>query len=918
LFERDDALTAVQVLLDRARRGAGGAVFVVGEPGVGKTSIVEWARAEAEGAAMRWGSASGAEMEQALPFGLTAQVFDELGMSATELPGATGSAVEPAAPHHRVLRWLQARDDGPFLLLLDDLHWADADSISLVAFLTRRLAALPVALLAALRPWPTPAHDQVCALVGAGHGDLVGLGPLSRESAERLLERKVGTGIAASIQERAWQLCQGNPLLVEQVALALERGEELPNAGQSASALAGPVLLARFAGLGPAGMAYASAASVAGPSFDTGLVAQAAGLEESVADRAAEALFRSGLAREDRDGTTRFAHQLLGQALYDDLPPPVRRRLHGRYFALLAGRGLENEAAEHAMRAGLTSDPAAGALLLRTGQAALDTGAVATAARTLEAALRIWGAGAPPSLRLALGQALAASGRSVDAAAACAALLEETNLEWADRVEALRISGRSLYFTGRPDQGEAQLAEAAAIAVRHEPPAAVDPLLDQSLCVWFGAGPVRALPLAAEARARAALADERRRLRADATWGHLAYESGDPAGLAATDDIGRQLDRGEHDRFLDPADLAWPWAPIYQFAMNENYAGRYRSAQEAFALAAQAMERAGAVNALATVHIHLATIAVRRGLLDDALQHAERAEEFAELTPAIVPFAQLVRAEALVWAGRFDESEASCANAEPAARFVWFARLWLAYVRGIRLLWQSDRAASDQFLVVEEVMDHVGIREPCNTLWGAHAVAAHLAADRDADARRVVEHLEAAASTLPCAWPSIAARLGRASLHLHAGDATDAEAAIADALVLLEGADLPLQRVEGLLAYGRFLRRTGRRADARTPFADAIRIAEQCGAAGLAATAQAELALVGGRLRRAGDDPSRLTEAERRVALRAAEGLSNADIARALYLSVYTVESHLKRVYAKLGLTSRRQLMTLDFDDLPT
>ncbi|MGH9226876.1 MAG: ATP-binding protein, partial [Acidimicrobiales bacterium] len=736
LYERDESLDAARSLVHRVGGGDGGALFVVGEPGLGKTSVLD--RARAESGSLDIAAGSGAEMEEALPFGLLAQVLDDLGTEPPGLPdGVLQPAVEPSAPHHRVLRWLQGRGrDRPLLLVLDDLHWADHDSLGVFAFLARRLDRLPVGLIAALRPWPREAYDECCALVGAGHAQMVQVAPLSRPAADRLLTRRVGADVAETTQERAWQLCQGNPLLVEQVALALGKGEDLPEAGQEASALAGPVLLARFAGLDRQNIAYASAASVLGMSFDTGLVSVAAGFDGPAADHAAEALFRNGLVRSDEDGTTRFAHQLLAQALYDDLAPPVRRRLHGRYFELLAARGLENEASEHAMRARLAGYPAAAALLQRTGQAALATGAVATAIRHLEGAVQAWGDCAPASLQLALSHALAAGGRAVDAAEVCARLLDDRTLDWTDRVAALRISGRSLYFTGTPDHGEAQLEQASALAAEHDPAAAVEPLLDQSLCAWLSGGPARALSLAVKARTLAAGADDRLREWAGATWGHLAYEAGDPAGLNATDEIGRRLDRDRDGRLLDPADLAWPWAPVYQFAMNENYAGRYARSQAAFSLAADAMERAGAVNALATVHIHLANVTTRRGLLDDALRHASLAEEFAELTPAIIPYARLVQAEALLWRGRFVESEACCRAAEGQGAHDWFARLWLAYVRGVRLLWQGDKAASDLFLLVEDTTAGAGIREPCHILWGADAVAAHLGAGREADASR--------------------------------------------------------------------------------------------------------------------------------------------------------------------------------------
>jgi DNA-binding CsgD family transcriptional regulator len=549
------------------------------------------------------------------------------------------------------------------------------------------------------------------------------------------------------------------------------------------------------------------------------------------------------------------------------------------------------------------------ALLERTGGAALAVGAVATATLHLETAVRLQGDNPAPSLVLQLCQALMAAGRMADAAAACNALVARPTLPWQARLAALRTVGRALYFTGSADQGEAALEAATAVALENDSAAAVEPLLDQSLCAWLADGPVRALPLAAKARELAAGAEESLGDRAEATWGHLAYEAGHADGLAATEAVKRRAERRGDAALVDPAELAWPWAPLYQIAMNANYAGCYEESEQAFARAATAMEAAGGVNAMATVAVHLANVAVRRGRLEEALRQAARSEEFADLTPTVVPFARLMRAEALAWSGRLAESEACCKLAEAAAG-QWFVREWLAFVRGLVLFWQGDERASAMFLTAEEVTNRAGIREPCHIQWQAHAVAAHLTVGRVKEAERVVVWVEDAAQGLPCRWPAVAARLGRARLDAHDKDYEAAEAGFLAALSLLDEIELPLHQVEAQIAYGGFLRHCGRSVDARRPFSDAAETATQLGAAHLAATARDGLNLAGGRSRRPAPDGQRLTPAELRVAQQAAAGLSNSEIGRSLYLSVNTVETHMKRVFTKLGIASRRQLMT--------
>src|SRR5207302_1785089 len=146
--------------LDEARRGSGGSLFVVGEAGLGKTLVLDRAREQAA-SGFQIALARGDAMETSLPFGLLGQALDALGahdVLAPDTRPAAGTTTRPAR-FYRTLRWLQSAAGTPLLFALDDLHWADPDSLALLSFLCRRIASLPVVVIGTLRPWPPAARE---------------------------------------------------------------------------------------------------------------------------------------------------------------------------------------------------------------------------------------------------------------------------------------------------------------------------------------------------------------------------------------------------------------------------------------------------------------------------------------------------------------------------------------------------------------------------------------------------------------------------------------------------------------------------------------------------------------------------------------------------------------------------------------
>src|SRR2546430_8556016 len=194
IWERDEALQAIECLVSEARSGRGRSLFIVGEAGLGKTTMVERARA-GSGGDFKISIGRGDAAESSLPFGIIDQALRGLGFRS---PGQTRigrrTAVQArAARLYAALQFLEAMPS-PAMLLLDDLHWADEDSLALLVFLCRRISNLPIALIGTLRPWPQSALDTVAPLTDDGEATVEQLLPLSEAGAADMLSDRAGRG----------------------------------------------------------------------------------------------------------------------------------------------------------------------------------------------------------------------------------------------------------------------------------------------------------------------------------------------------------------------------------------------------------------------------------------------------------------------------------------------------------------------------------------------------------------------------------------------------------------------------------------------------------------------------------------------------------------------------------------------------
>ena len=910
--EREAATAAVLVTLDNARHGRGALLFLVGEAGLGKTTMLEQARLLA-GSDFVVGAGRGDAIEATLPFGVLSQALDDLGSR-----GLLDVVIAPAAPaidarsarFYTVLRFLERQSAKPILLLLDDLHWADPDSLDLLSFLSRRIHALPIAILGTLRPWPAPANETAQRLAGSGAAQIERLEPLSEPAAVALLEERVGAPLFDEHIRLARTATAGNPLMVEQLAVMIARRTSLPPGRDQPATLERDLLLARVAGETPDERRYAEAASIFGTTFQPTLAAELADLPTREADQALEGLAASGILRATGGSLAEFTHPLLRQALYEHIPAPVRARRHGAAFRILLRRGADpGEAADHATRADLVGDAEAIALLQRAGRRAQEAGALATARQHFEAATRLAGSIASAALLISLTEVMLATADARGAEQLCRRVLASDELASAERLAARRMLARALFVGGNPQAAQGELQQAADASSSAAPREAVETLLEAVYVSWPTGGPALATPLAAAARRLASGMPDDVRSRAEAAWAFSAFVGGDPHGITVIEHATKQA---EVDPTSDIGTFAWTWGAIGLRGNVAKWTERFDDAERAFKIGMTTAERLNLPVAIASLAVMHGDTCARTGRLQEGLTWLDRASGLAELAPERAFWAAIAHSYILIEMGRLDEARSWADNArsmaEPAQS--WPGWIWMWHIDA-QLAHQGRRIDEECQLYerIEALADQAALLEPCVVPWMGDAMAAYAIAHRYQDAARILKRLEDAVEGLPCRIPRVVVKLAHARGFELTQQVDDARQTYEAALALSREVSAPPLQARVLLRYGIYLKKRGDVVDSRPRFAEALALAEATGAEPLASRAAEELAAAGGRRRKPREDPDALSPAEERVASLAAELWTDREIADRLNLSTNTVETHLQHIYRKLGIASRRELM---------
>jgi DNA-binding NarL/FixJ family response regulator len=943
-------LGSLEDALTRLERHGSGALEIAGEPGIGKTRLLaELAeRASRRGHLVLTGSAS--ELEADLPFGVFVDALDEYvhGLPPHQLDGlgeevraglaqvlpAVARTASPARyemERHRVHGAVRAlldllADRTPLVLALDDLHWADSGSLELLGALLRRPPAARVLIVAAMRP------RQVAPVLRATLERARRSKALASVELSGLTETESRDLLGIAVDEQAVRrlLAEsgGNPFYLEQLARSLHRpagGHGPRDTGAALEALDVPPgvaasLAEEIAMLDPATGLVLAGAAVAGDPFEPELAAAAAGVEEAAALESLDALLERDLVRPtDVPRRFRFRHPLVRGAVYTTAPAGWRLGAHERCAAALAARRAPAAArAHHVEYAARHGDAAAIAVLTEAGREVLHR-SPAGAARWYAAALRLLPGDAPleerVGLLLALAGALGAAGRFEEGRGA---VLEGLALVPDDAV-AQRIELTvtcAVLDTLLGDHARALARLEGAIGEHEDAPApqAVTLMLHLASNAVWRRDWVQARDWAAQAYARALSAGEPALVV-------MASASLALAGAFTGDVADAERRRAEAAAMLDAMDdgtVAPLVASLNQLAVAEQYLDRIA---EGAAHAARACEVARATNQgqlypmLAPVH---GTYLSFLGELDGAREVLDGACEAARLAQDRHALAWALFARSMIHAQRGDLDAAladghECTELSPVDRpDVVTSMAGLALGSALMERGDAEQAVA---CILERTGDETMPLMPggWRAYWLERLVQASLLAGR----REQAASAAAVAAEIARATGLDIAALGagRAAARI-ALDAGDLDAAAREALAAAAAGDrlgAPVETAHARMLAGRALAAAGRPDEALPLLQDAAAAFEACGALRYRAGAERELRRLGSRRphrrtragQRDGTGVESLTERELQVARLIVDRRTNPQIAAELFLSTKTVESHVRNLFHKLGVSSR-------------
>lgn len=910
LFGRQAELAAVRWLLDAAATEPAG-LAIEGEPGIGKSAIIEAAVAEATRrgfrvlfcrgapAEARYGYAGLADLLESVPelsapsFPLSAAQRHALAVAMLEVD-ATGpvDAAVIANATSTVLRHLAGQR--PVLLAIDDLSWLDASTLTALAFAVRRLAGCPVAVLIARRlDAPNPTVWDLHRMVDTFRQ--LEIGPLRPEDLHETLRAGLGIHLGRPALRRIHAATGGNPLYAVELVRALGPdaasigSDPLPVPGSLIEIVADRLSKVGAAQHGDTGlpMLYAVAAA-ARPTMSR--LTEVLG--DSVQSRL-ESAQEAGVVRIV-EGRVEFTHPLLASVVLDRTPPVQRRELHSR----LAAVETEPEArARHLALATLgSSAEVAEALETAAKQVVERGGAAANAAELLRLALaRTPDADETGYLRRAheLAVALYEAGDLTGSSAELDALIPRLP-DGPEKARALLRRGTIVWLQEPSETARSITAEALPYAVGD------DGLLGQihgRLAVFYNTDRHRSADHAAKA-VEALERTDARELYAAALCNlfHTEVLLGQPPRVEL---IERALELenplGSPDQSTVPG--------IWYLALDQWDAARNRFATMI------ALDRArGDLSSEAGMLARLAEVELVADDWPAAMRMADEARAAARLSGSgSVDRAAAIRAQVLAHSGDHaaarTTSSAGLDRAESKGNRIE-AITWLSVLTSIAA------AEGDSAEVVAltgrsaEHYEQIGTIEPLVRLDPSQERASALVEVGALDeAAALLDVMEVRHRRIPRPFLAAALARGRGLLFAAQGDLDGALAA--SEVVLTEGQSWRrFDRARTLLERGRLQRRARRTGAAAESLEEALSIFSALGASVWSAVARAELERLG-RRRSVGTE---LTPTERRVAELIATGRTNREVATELYMSPRTVEAHVTHIYRKLGVRTRAEL----------
>lgn len=901
---REQELAALGEVLERARTGQGSPMLLRGQPGVGKSALLEDAVAAAEDLTVL--RTRGVESEAPLPYAalhrllrpVLGRLDDVPAPQASALRAAFGESAEDAGDRHLVflatLNLLsEVAGDRPVAAVVDDAHWLDDASAAALLFAARRLEGEAVALLFAVR-------DDAGATFDSRDLPVLSVAGIDEAAADALIADQAGATVAPQVRAELLEITAGNPLGLLELTRALT-AEQLSGQARLPDRLpltegVERTFLDRYRRL-PAPAQTVLLVAAADDSGRAATIARAAaslGAGPDAMDIAEE----SGLLAED-DGVLTLRHPLVRSAIYGAATSSRRRQAHRALADALAGTPQEDRRAWHLAASVDGPDEDVVAALDETAERARRRGGheAAAAAWTRAAELTLDPHARARRLYAAAGSSIAAGRHAEADRLARTALVDATDPML--RVDLLTLQGQVEWNTGSIDDGYRIVLQAASTAAPHDP---------------------------ARARVLAMLA------AALASFGARSADAPDPTTIAPPPGpdappedrvAGWLLDgfaavlRNDWGAAADALRRAWD-TPIARDAspmLHRNLAvatlhlgDDSRAIELNDALLQQARD-ASAVNMIEHSLTRGAIYRIATGAWSEAASYAQEAvlldrnlglDELVSFPLAELAVLAALRGDAQAPA-RLQELERALEQHPPRGT-----------VTGLVLGMTHWAAARQPGIAPAIAVHHLEqIELPvARGLSALDRIETAVRADRRDLAEAWLDELHAFAVGTDMAWAWAATHHGRAVL-----GGPETEENFHQALEWHARSSRVPARARTELALGEYLRRHRRRTDARIPLRAALETFETLGATFWAERARQELRASGETARRGADlVATELTAQESQVAGLVRQGLSNKDVAARLFISPRTVDFHLRNVYTKLGITSRTELAALALD----